>query len=71
MKCLNLSQQNSATCLLGNIATSLETENTIMDITPPTVILGNTKMYGFNEAVNLPISLEVVGTLHIILMVEM
>lgn len=41
--------------LAGNIATSLETENTIMDITPPTVIVGNTKMYGFNEAVNLPI----------------
>ncbi|WP_353957916.1 chemotaxis protein CheX [Peribacillus sp. ACCC06369] len=57
--------------LAGNIATCLETENTIIDITPPTVIVGNTKIYGFNEAVNLPISLEGVGTLHIILMVEM
>lgn len=68
---MNLSQQNSATCLLGNIATSLETENTIIGYYTSTVIVGNTKMYGFNEAVNLPISLEVVGTLHIILMVEM
>lgn len=57
--------------LAGNIATCLETENTIIDITPPAVIVGNTKIYGFNEAVNLPISLEGVGTLHIILMVEM
>ncbi|MCM3674024.1 chemotaxis protein CheC [Peribacillus simplex] len=40
--------------LAGNIATSLAGENALIDITPPTVIVGNTKMYGFHEAINLP-----------------
>ncbi|MGE6376490.1 chemotaxis protein CheX [Peribacillus muralis] len=55
--------------LAGNMATSLA--DTIMDITPPTVIVGKTKLYGFNEAINLPISLEGAGTLHFIFMIEM
>ncbi|MFJ7754066.1 chemotaxis protein CheX [Peribacillus muralis] len=56
--------------LAGNMATSLAAD-TIMDITPPTVIVGKTKLYGFNEAINLPISLEGAGTLHFIFMIEM
>ncbi|MFJ7510279.1 chemotaxis protein CheX [Peribacillus simplex] len=52
--------------LAGNIATSLAGENTLIDITPPIFIVGNT-----HEAINLPISLKGVGTLHIILMIEM
>lgn len=42
----------------GNIANSLAGENALIDITPPTVIVGNTKMYGFHEAIHLPISLK-------------
>ncbi|MFS0764701.1 chemotaxis protein CheX [Peribacillus phoenicis] len=57
--------------LAGNIATSLAGENALIDITPPTVIVGDTKMYGFHEAIHLPISLEGVGTLQIIFMIEM
>ncbi|CAH0186977.1 CheY-P phosphatase CheX [Peribacillus sp. Bi96] len=57
--------------LAGNVATSLASEDTIMDITPPTVIVGKTKMYGFNEAIHLPISMDGAGTIHIILMIEM
>lgn len=57
--------------LAGNIATSLATDDTIMDITPPTVLVGQTKMYGFNQAINLPVVLEGAGTLHMILMIEM
>ncbi|WP_309476923.1 hypothetical protein [Bacillus sp. ISL-34] len=49
----------------GNIATSLAGENALIDITPPG------KMYGFHEAIHFPISLEGVGTLQIILMIEM
>ena len=57
--------------LAGNIATSLATDDTLMDITPPTVLVGQTKMYGFNQAINLPVVLEGAGTLHMILMIEM
>ncbi|MGE7601491.1 chemotaxis protein CheX [Peribacillus sp. NPDC097675] len=57
--------------LAGNIATSLAKDDTIMDITPPTVLVGQTKMYGFNQAINLPVLLEGAGTLHMILMIEM
>lgn len=56
--------------LAGNIATSLANDDTLMDITPPTVLVGQTKMYGFNQAINLPVVLEGAGTLHIILMIE-
>ncbi|WP_057915145.1 chemotaxis protein CheX [Peribacillus muralis] len=55
--------------LAGNMAASLAADTT-MDITPPTVIVGNTKLYGFNEAINLPISLEGSGTIHFIFMIE-
>ncbi|MDR4925846.1 hypothetical protein [Peribacillus simplex] len=57
--------------LAGNIATSLAGGDAFNDITPPTVFVGNTKMYGFHEAIHLPMSLKGVGTLHIILMIEM
>ncbi|WHY95710.1 hypothetical protein [Peribacillus simplex] len=57
--------------LTGNIAMSLTGGDAFNDITPPTVFVGNTKMYGFNEAIHLPLSLNGVGTLHIILMIDM
>lgn len=57
--------------LAGNIATSLANDEVYMDITPPTVLVGQTKMYGFKQAINLPVVLEGAGTLHIVLMIEM
>lgn len=56
--------------LAGNLATTLASTGAIMDITPPTVLVGHTKMYGFDEAINLPVDLEGAGTLQIILMAE-
>ena len=55
--------------LTGNIATSLAGGDGFNDITPPTVFVGNTNMYGFHKAIHLPMSLKGVGTLHIILMI--
>ncbi|WP_285766167.1 chemotaxis protein CheX [Peribacillus sp. SI8-4] len=55
--------------LAGNMATSLAAD-IAMDITPPTVIVGKTKLYGFSEAINLPVSLGGAGTIHLILMIE-
>ncbi|MFE4811849.1 hypothetical protein ACFQ9Y_11870 [Peribacillus simplex] len=53
--------------LAGNIPTSLAGGDAFKDITPPTVFVSNTNMYGFN----LRMSLKGVGTPHIILMIEM
>ncbi|MCK1982500.1 MULTISPECIES: chemotaxis protein CheC [Peribacillus] len=57
--------------LAGNIATSLTDEDALIDITPPTVIVGDTKMDRFHEAIHLPTSLEGVGPLQVTLLIEM
>jgi chemotaxis protein CheX len=41
-----------------------------MDITPPTVLVGQTKLYGFDKALCLPVSFTEIGNIRIILMVE-
>ena len=53
--------------IAGNLATTLAQSNTIIDITPPTVLIGKARMSGFNSALRLPIQLENAGTLHAIL----
>lgn len=56
--------------IAGNLATTLAQSNTIIDITPPTVLVGNARMSGFDRAFNLPIQLVNIGTLHAILIIE-
>jgi chemotaxis protein CheX len=56
--------------IAGNLATTLSQNDITMDITPPTVLVGKTRLYGFKKAISLPIQIENVGTLHAILMVE-
>lgn len=57
--------------IAGNLATTLAQSNTIIDITPPTVLIGSARMSGFDRALSLPIQIENIGTLHAILIVEM
>lgn len=57
--------------IAGHLATSLSQEGLIMDITPPTVLIGRTKMYGFDKALSIPIHISDIGILRIILMIEM
>lgn len=54
----------------GNLSTHLSNQKIEMDITPPTVISGESLMYGFNKAFNLSFQLKDIGKLTLILMIE-
>jgi chemotaxis protein CheX len=56
--------------LAGNLATQVSQAGHIIDITPPTVIVGTTKMYGFDKALQLPIQVDQVGEMTITLMIQ-
>ncbi|WP_374722059.1 chemotaxis protein CheX [Peribacillus tepidiphilus] len=56
--------------IAGNLATSVAQKGVEMDITPPTVLVGQTKLYGFDKALCLPVSFTEIGNIRIILMVE-
>ncbi|WP_064091403.1 chemotaxis protein CheX [Rossellomorea aquimaris] len=56
--------------IAGNLATILAQAGHSVDITPPTVIVGQSKMYGFDKAIKLPIVIENVGGFLVILMIE-
>ncbi|WP_075982072.1 chemotaxis protein CheX [Bacillus massilinigeriensis] len=57
--------------IAGNLSTSISEKGFEMDITPPTVLVGQTKVYGFEKAFRLPIQMENIGALEVILMIEM
>jgi chemotaxis protein CheX len=56
--------------IAGNLSTSIANSGYNMDITPPTVLVGHTKVYGFEKAFRLPIHVQNFGTLMAVLMVE-
>lgn len=56
--------------IAGNLSTSISAKGFEMDITPPTVLVGQTKVYGFNRAFRLPIHVSNLGVLEIVLAVE-
>jgi chemotaxis protein CheX len=56
--------------IAGNLATLLVQAGHTLDITPPTVIVGQSKMYGFEKPLKLPIVIENVGHFLVILMIE-
>ncbi|MBM6618107.1 chemotaxis protein CheX [Bacillus suaedaesalsae] len=56
--------------IAGHLATNASQYELIMDITPPTVLVGDTKLTGFKQAIRVPISLETSGHLDVILMIE-
>jgi chemotaxis protein CheX len=56
--------------IAGNLSTHVSQKDIIMDITPPTVIVGQTKMYGFDKAFRVPVQFEDKKELQIILMLE-
>ncbi|RSK27332.1 chemotaxis protein CheX [Bacillus sp. HMF5848] len=57
--------------IAGNLTTVLSNKDITMDITPPTVIVGETKMYGFDKAFKVPVEVADLGELQVILMLEM
>lgn len=56
--------------IAGHLATNASQYELIMDITPPTVLVGDTKLTGFSQAIRVPINLTPTGHLDIILMIE-
>lgn len=54
----------------GKLSSNLANLGFTMDITPPTVLVGETKLYGFEKAYRLPITIEGAGSLMLILMFE-
>ncbi|TQR15340.1 chemotaxis protein CheX [Psychrobacillus soli] len=56
--------------IAGNLCTSVATNGVEIDITPPTVIVGTTRLFGFQHAFKLPVQIEEVGDLTIILTID-
>lgn len=59
-----------ANMIAGNLATVVSQREVSIDITPPTVLVGSTKISGFKKAFRVPVELSEEGSLQLILMVE-
>lgn len=56
--------------LAGTMSTNVSLQGINIDITPPTVIVGDTKLTGFQHALSVPVKLENIGELHILMIFE-
>ena len=56
--------------IAGNLCTFTGQHNLELDITPPTVMVGNTKLYGFQQAFKLPATLEGIGDIFILYTID-
>lgn len=54
----------------GNLCTLLEKDGLHLDISPPTVMAGETKFFGFTQAFKLPVRLEDGTMLHVLLTMD-
>ncbi len=54
----------------GNLCTVLEKDGLILDISPPTVMTGTTKFFGFKQAFKLPVVIEGGGLLTVLLTID-
>jgi chemotaxis protein CheX len=56
--------------IAGNLCTNVGQEGLNLDITPPTVMVGNTKLYGFQQVFRLPAIIENIGEISILLTID-
>ncbi|WP_246943925.1 chemotaxis protein CheX [Bacillus pinisoli] len=56
--------------IAGNLATNASQNELLMDITPPTILVGEAKLSGFSQAILVPVSVSPSESLDIILMLE-
>ena len=56
--------------IAGNLCTAVGQVSLEIDITPPTVMVGNTKLYGFDKAFALPVDISNIGPLTILLTID-
>ena len=54
----------------GNLCTIVGQNGLDLDITPPTVMVGNTKLYGFQKIFRLPAVIENIGDITILLTID-
>lgn len=54
----------------GNLSTHVGSNEINLDITPPTVIVGNSKLFGFKKAFQLPTIVENIGQLTILFTID-
>ena len=56
--------------IAGNLCTIVGQNGLELDITPPTVMVGNTKLYGFQKLFRLPAVIENIGDITILLTID-
>lgn len=56
--------------IAGNLCTIVGQDGLELDITPPTVMVGNTKLYGFQKIFRLPAVIENIGDITILLTID-
>nr|WP_246602387.1 chemotaxis protein CheX [Sporosarcina aquimarina] len=56
--------------IAGNLCTILENDELTLDISPPTVLTGHTKFYGFQQAFKIPVKFEDGEVLNLLLTID-
>ena len=56
--------------LAGTLATHIASNGFELDITPPTVMSGNTKLYGFKQAIILPFDIKDIGEFTVLVAIK-
>lgn len=56
--------------IAGNLCTHAGQQDLELDITPPTVMVGNTKLYGFQHAFRIPVTVDGAGELSILFTID-
>jgi chemotaxis protein CheX len=56
--------------IAGTMSTNLSIQGHSVDITPPTVMVGDTRLSGFHTAISVPITLEDVGAIQVVMIIE-
>lgn len=56
--------------IAGNLCTTVAANGVEIDITPPTVIVGTSRLFGFQHAFQLPVEIADVGEISIILTID-
>lgn len=54
----------------GNMCTAVSNQGLLLEVTPPTVLVGETKLTGFGKAICIPIQIETIGELEVILALQ-
>lgn len=59
-----------ANMVAGNMCTMISQKGRKVDITPPTIMEGEMKLYGFEKAIFVPFTIDHVGKMNIILLLQ-